>query len=156
MTDAGEDLIGTLAANVKRLRQAKGWTQETLAERSGISTTGVQRLEAGERWPRPGTLVALARALSTHIYRLFTRDDEVKPSVLESLDTLGAAFGYSISARGESRASDMSAAPYYLGSSPQEAVSLSELYEALSSFGQDELRLVADVVAFLERHRRAR
>jgi transcriptional regulator with XRE-family HTH domain len=56
---------------VKRLRQAKGWTQEQLAVYAGSSQPTVNLLEAGKRNPSATTLEKLARALSVEVADLF-------------------------------------------------------------------------------------
>lgn len=58
-----ETLKEILAANIKKLRKAKGWTQNDLAVESGISFRGVQDIEVGKRNPRSETLQAIAGAL---------------------------------------------------------------------------------------------
>lgn len=50
--------------DLKELRLEKGWSQEQLAEISGVSTRTVQRLEKGEK-PGMETLKALAAAFET-------------------------------------------------------------------------------------------
>lgn len=54
---------GRFAANLKRLRQAAGLSQEELAFRSDIHRTHVSFIEGGHRLPRLDTLVKLAGAL---------------------------------------------------------------------------------------------
>lgn len=51
------------AQNVRTIRQAQGLSQEALGEAAGIHRTAVSLLERGERDPRLGTVVRLARAL---------------------------------------------------------------------------------------------
>ena len=41
-----EQISKTLAARIRALRLAKGWTQVTLAERSGVSFASLRRFEA--------------------------------------------------------------------------------------------------------------
>lgn len=48
---------------IKQLREAKGWTQEELAERSGVSAQAVSHYETGRRSPLFSTAVHLAAAL---------------------------------------------------------------------------------------------
>ncbi len=55
---------GTFAVELRRLREARGLTQEALAERSGITVKAVGALERGERTrPYPHTVRSLADAL---------------------------------------------------------------------------------------------
>ncbi len=59
-----EDRGGTFGARLRGLREARGLTQEQLAERSGLSANAVGALERGERRrPYPHTLQVLAEAL---------------------------------------------------------------------------------------------
>ena len=44
-------------------RESRGWTQGTLAERSGVSQPYISRIEKGLKEPAPEKLDALARAL---------------------------------------------------------------------------------------------
>ena len=53
----------TFAANLRRLRTAKGLSQEELAGRAGLHASEVSRLERGVREPRLGTIARLARGL---------------------------------------------------------------------------------------------
>jgi transcriptional regulator with XRE-family HTH domain len=52
-----------LAQRIKILRSRKGFSQEELAERSGLSLRTVQRIENGETEPRGDSLKRLAAAL---------------------------------------------------------------------------------------------
>jgi DNA-binding XRE family transcriptional regulator len=47
----------------RRLRIARGLSQEALAERAGVGASGLTPMERGERLPRPRTLRKLAEAL---------------------------------------------------------------------------------------------
>lgn len=49
------------------IRKEKGFSQEVVAERSGISLRTIQRVERGETVPRGHTLLALATALEVAI-----------------------------------------------------------------------------------------
>ena len=48
---------------VKQRRREKGWSQEHLAEVSGVSRASIQRLEVGKRRPSPEIAMAVANAL---------------------------------------------------------------------------------------------
>jgi transcriptional regulator with XRE-family HTH domain len=54
-----------MGQRIARLRRERGWTQETLAERSGVARPTIARLEIARgrsRQPSLPTLVRLARA----------------------------------------------------------------------------------------------
>ena len=53
-----------VGANVRRRRLELGFSQEDLADASGMHSTAIGRLERGEREPRLGTIVVVARALA--------------------------------------------------------------------------------------------
>jgi transcriptional regulator with XRE-family HTH domain len=66
---------------VKRLRQAKGWTQEQLAVYAGSSQPTVNLLEAGKRNPSAATLEKIARALEVEVVNLFPKPQTSQPSL---------------------------------------------------------------------------
>lgn len=49
--------------NVRAARLARGWTQEQLAERTGLASVQISRIERGKREVRITTLIRLVRAL---------------------------------------------------------------------------------------------
>lgn len=55
------------AARIQAIRKSKGFSQELLAEHSGVSLRTIQRVEQGETVPRGHTLNALATALSVSL-----------------------------------------------------------------------------------------
>ena len=57
------DMRKLVGRNVKRIRQAKGLTQEQLAEHSGFSQQYISGLEQGRRNPTVVTLYELSTAL---------------------------------------------------------------------------------------------
>jgi transcriptional regulator with XRE-family HTH domain len=58
------------AANLRRLRDAAGLSQEQLARRTGLHPSEISRLERAVREPRLGTLVRLARGLDVAVESL--------------------------------------------------------------------------------------
>ena len=59
-----------LVMKIKQLREQKGWTQEVLAEKAGLSWGYIARLEIGRHDPSLSTLVKLAKALKVKVGRL--------------------------------------------------------------------------------------
>lgn len=56
---------GRFGRNLSSLREARDWTQESLAEQAGISVRYLQSLEAGEYWPSLPTLSNIKRSLAS-------------------------------------------------------------------------------------------
>ncbi|MCG9915435.1 MAG: helix-turn-helix domain-containing protein [Phenylobacterium sp.] len=63
-----------VGANVRRLRKARGLTQEQLAHDAGIDLTYVGGIERGRRNPSLAVLVRLAESLGVHPPALFDVD----------------------------------------------------------------------------------
>ncbi len=53
-----------IAEKIKRLREARGWSQAELARRLGVTRNGVNSWEQGLSMPSPACLVELARVFS--------------------------------------------------------------------------------------------
>jgi transcriptional regulator with XRE-family HTH domain len=56
---------------VRTLREAKGWSQERLAEEAGVHRTYLGGIERGLRNPSLRNIAKLARALGVSLARLF-------------------------------------------------------------------------------------
>lgn len=67
------DLKVTVAANVRRLRHAKGWTQEDLAERVGLSARYVGQIERAQASMSVTVLGRVADALKVDAGELVRR-----------------------------------------------------------------------------------
>ncbi|HEX3918850.1 MAG TPA: helix-turn-helix transcriptional regulator [Caulobacteraceae bacterium] len=61
------DVRRQLGLNLQRHRRAKGWSQEELADRSGLHRTYISGLERGIRNPTVTVLAKLALTLETTI-----------------------------------------------------------------------------------------
>jgi len=59
-----------IALNLRRLRKAKDFSQERLAEMSGLSRAAYRNIETGKSEPRVSSLQAIANALDVPIQRL--------------------------------------------------------------------------------------
>lgn len=86
-------LSNLVAQQVRRLRLARGWSQEQLAEAAGISRDALSRIERGDRAARLDTLDALATALGVDLPGLIAggrqvprppRGGEPKPNAIEA------------------------------------------------------------------------
>ena len=64
------DVRRRLAKNMKRLRDQEGWSQEELAERSGLHRTYISGVERGGRNPTLTVIDKIANALKVRIAEL--------------------------------------------------------------------------------------
>ena len=62
---AGVDIRTRLGLNVRKLREAKGWSQKDFADRAGIHRTSVSDIERGKRNPTVTVVEKLAKPLGT-------------------------------------------------------------------------------------------
>jgi len=65
-----ERAVEGFGRNVRALRVERGWTQEELADRSGLTSVQISRVERGVREVRLTTLMRLLCALETTPGRL--------------------------------------------------------------------------------------
>jgi transcriptional regulator with XRE-family HTH domain len=61
----------TLAANVRRLRKARGWTQENLAAETKVEQAAISLIENGRANPTLLTLETIAHVLDVGFVELF-------------------------------------------------------------------------------------
>ena len=82
-----------VAANVKRLRQARHMTQTQLGERSGVGQTTVSSVEQpGGKSPTLETLAALAKALDVPEWTLLVDGAALDATQLKAMDALVHAY----------------------------------------------------------------
>ena len=78
-----------LSKNIKKHRELLGMSQEKLAENAKLSTMMIKDIEGCRTWVSDKTLINLASALGTDIYRLFMPDtigdEEIFKTVLLDL-----------------------------------------------------------------------
>jgi transcriptional regulator with XRE-family HTH domain len=62
--------MGAFGTNLREAREKLGLTQEQVAQRSGVHSTEVSRIEGGKRDPKISTLERLAKAVEVKPGRL--------------------------------------------------------------------------------------
>lgn len=67
MPPTSMDVGHRLASNVKRLRKAKGWSQEELAEHASMHRTYVSQVERVTKSPTIATVERMAMALGVSL-----------------------------------------------------------------------------------------
>jgi len=73
---------------IEKLRKAKGWTQDELAFRAGVSQGLISSAERGTRFPRKTSLEAIANALEVEVADLISREEADELSLLELLEVI--------------------------------------------------------------------
>jgi transcriptional regulator with XRE-family HTH domain len=73
---------------VRKLREAKGWSQAKLAGETRMAVSGVSQIENDKRNPNSATLLKLARALEVEVADLFPLG---QPTLLEETSYLELA-----------------------------------------------------------------
>lgn len=68
------DVQTRLGARVRDLRQRRGWTQEDLGERSGLSYKFIGEIERGLGNPTIDSVDQIARAFAMDVSDLFSRE----------------------------------------------------------------------------------
>lgn len=71
MLSRRDPLLRSIGARVRNLREAKHWTQETLAERSGLDRSYIAGIEAGLRNPSMKAMAKVAGGFEMTLTELF-------------------------------------------------------------------------------------
>ena len=73
---------------VRRMREAKGWSQAKLAGASDMGVSGISQIETGARNPSVVTLTKIAEALGVEVTDLFPkgRRSSLEPSLFNGLE----------------------------------------------------------------------
>lgn len=72
------DVFELVRLNMKRIRLARGLSQEEIAARMGIKQPNYSRMELGESKPTLQTLVRLCEALECDVPELFYKPDQIE------------------------------------------------------------------------------
>jgi transcriptional regulator with XRE-family HTH domain len=81
------DLCDSLGTSVRRLREARQWSQEILAEKAGLNRSYVGEVERGKAVPSLLTLEKLAVALDLNTSDLLAHCERIhRPKIDNLLD----------------------------------------------------------------------
>ena len=78
-----EELKSVFSENIKKYRNGR-FTQESLAEKIGVSSQNINDIEGKRRFPRTDTLVKIAEALNIDVYQLFIPQDKTPIKIEET------------------------------------------------------------------------
>ncbi len=84
--------MGDVGQEIRRLREAKGWSQPKLAVEAGVAVSGVSQIENGRRNPNSSTLVKLANALDVDVADFFPKAEA--PLWSDEPPTEGPTFNF--------------------------------------------------------------
>lgn len=78
-----EDLCEILSKNIKKYRKGI-FTQESLAEKVGLSVQQINGIECGRKFVSTESLLKIANALKVQVYQLFVPQDEEPVKIEET------------------------------------------------------------------------
>ena len=89
-----------LGLKIKEIRKKRKLTQEQLAEKLGLDTGYISKLEVGRNFPAIGTLEKIAQVLGVKICDLFQftieKDKDLKEEILKIYDKLNKEKQYTL------------------------------------------------------------
>jgi len=93
MKSEPEPIRKILSNNIKKYRRIFGYSQEKLAEKSGLSAQTLNDIEGCRRWVSSKTISKLAKALNINEYQLLLPEEKeskgkTRPSSLKTLIAL--------------------------------------------------------------------
>ena len=72
-----------LGANVRKLREERGWTQAELSRRTGIDTKSISRYENGQSFPSAELIDKIALAFGVKVSALFEEEERTDDRKVE-------------------------------------------------------------------------
>ncbi len=84
-----------LAKRVRRLRVARGWSQEVLADAAGLHRTYIGSIERGERNVSLEAMERIAQALEIPLAELFS-DEDATGRYLPRIEEVAAVYGVAV------------------------------------------------------------
>ena len=85
MKETPNDIRKILSSNLKKHREKLGLSQEKLAEIAELSAMMVKDIEGCRTWVSDKTLINLASALKTDIYRLLMPDHTFEEEIFKTV-----------------------------------------------------------------------
>ncbi len=79
-------VVGAIGGKVRQVRQQKGLSMQQLAERSGVSTAAIHKIEHSNMTPTITTLMKLAAALNRSVAFFVDEEDLGQPAVFTAAD----------------------------------------------------------------------
>jgi transcriptional regulator with XRE-family HTH domain len=79
MINCGNYQTGGAVEELKRLRTSKGWSQQKLADESGVDRATINQVEGGRRSPTIATLENLAQAMDVEVADFFPKAQSPLP-----------------------------------------------------------------------------
>jgi transcriptional regulator with XRE-family HTH domain len=99
--------LGSFGTRLQRLRLARGWALQDLAERSGLSRAFLSRLESGDRQASIAAVLTLSRIFEVSLASLFETEVDAEPCVIvrhaESLEQIANGLAYVPLSKADSR-----------------------------------------------------
>ncbi|WP_273066778.1 helix-turn-helix domain-containing protein [Treponema berlinense] len=77
------DILLVLGNNIRKIRKEFGWTQQFLAEKSGISVPFMTQIELRRKSASLEVVQSIAHALNTPYTQLFAEDPEDEPKPVQ-------------------------------------------------------------------------
>jgi len=107
-----ESIRIVLAQNVKNYRTMLRYSQEKLAEKSGLSVQTIKDIEGNRRWVSDSTLTKLAKALKTAEFQLllpekYNTEQKYQPASLKALVKLKKTLKTFMDAQFENTLTDL-------------------------------------------------
>lgn len=83
-----ENIRKTLRLNLRRLREAKGWNQDALAEKAGVSGGTIKTIETGTNWISPEMAEKIADAFGVESSELFKSEVKEVSDIKKALNSI--------------------------------------------------------------------
>jgi transcriptional regulator with XRE-family HTH domain len=79
-----QELHVIFSSNIRENRNARHWSQSSLAKKTGVSVNFINDLETGKKWASPASMIKLANVFNIEVYELL-RPSRLFPDNLDSI-----------------------------------------------------------------------